>query len=300
MRTTDAAKLAAGKAAQQFYQRGRKSVKTTQENIEKVDDAVQHFKTQQAANAAKNQQTQRTAQAAKSIHNQQAQNTEIIVGCSGRNIRTSGGHFNEDTAVEDGIGSSTFNSIPFECGTIECQTFNVCLGSQFCRSPVGEHLVDGIFLCFFSSEDGFVSILLAVFGERGHKALGRNDIALAVHGVVFHKLVGWYAHSGKGPAVGIQTLRLQQGGVDISTTGIIVPRTAIIELLRLAVDGASAEYITKLVAADDGRGRCKGTFARTIGIAWLYGQGATVEEHVTAATDEIYCTMDVGGLEIIL
>ena len=32
-RTTDAAKLAAGKAAQQFYQRGRESVKTTQENI---------------------------------------------------------------------------------------------------------------------------------------------------------------------------------------------------------------------------------------------------------------------------
>lgn len=74
-RTTDAAKLAAGKAAQQFYQRGRESVKTTQENIEKVDDAVQHFKTQQAANAAKNQRVQRTAQAAKSIQNQQAQNT---------------------------------------------------------------------------------------------------------------------------------------------------------------------------------------------------------------------------------
>ena len=73
--TTDAAKLAAGKAAQQFYQRGRESVKTTQENIEKVDDAVQHFKTQQAAKAAKNQQVQRTAQAAKSIQNQQAQNT---------------------------------------------------------------------------------------------------------------------------------------------------------------------------------------------------------------------------------
>lgn len=74
-RMTDVAKLASGKAAHQIYQRGRKSVKTTQENIEKVDDAVQHFKTQQAANAAKNQQTQRTAQTAKSIQNQQAQYT---------------------------------------------------------------------------------------------------------------------------------------------------------------------------------------------------------------------------------
>ena len=76
-RTTDAAKLAAGKAAQQFYQRGRESVKITQGNIQKTADAVQHFKMKQAAKATRNQQaqgtTRRTVQSVGAAHNQLAQ-----------------------------------------------------------------------------------------------------------------------------------------------------------------------------------------------------------------------------------
>ena len=75
--TTDAAKLAAGKAAQQFYQRGKESVKTAQENIQKTADAVQQFKTKQSAKAAQNQQaqgtTRRTVQSVGSAQNQPAQ-----------------------------------------------------------------------------------------------------------------------------------------------------------------------------------------------------------------------------------
>lgn len=78
-RTTDAAKLAAGKAAQQFYQRGKESVKTTQGNIPKTAEAVQHFKAKQAAKSAQNQQAQetaqKTAQAVRSTQNQQARRT---------------------------------------------------------------------------------------------------------------------------------------------------------------------------------------------------------------------------------
>lgn len=74
-RTTDAAKLAAGKAAQQFHQRGRKSVKTTQENMKKAADAVQHFKTQQAAKAAQKQKAQEAAQTVKAAQKQQVRET---------------------------------------------------------------------------------------------------------------------------------------------------------------------------------------------------------------------------------
>lgn len=66
-RTTNVSKLAAGKAAQQFYQRGKESVKTTQNNIQKTADAVQQFKAQQAAKPAKNQQRQGTTQAQRTV-----------------------------------------------------------------------------------------------------------------------------------------------------------------------------------------------------------------------------------------
>lgn len=83
-RTTDTAKLAVGKAAQQFYQRGKESVKTTQENIQKTAEAIQQFKAKQAAKAAQNQQTQRsaqkTAQAVTAVQKQPAQHTAQSTG----------------------------------------------------------------------------------------------------------------------------------------------------------------------------------------------------------------------------
>lgn len=65
--TTNVSKLAAGKAAQQFYQRGKESAKTTQNNIEKTADAVRQFKAQQAAKTAKNQQRQGTTQIQRTV-----------------------------------------------------------------------------------------------------------------------------------------------------------------------------------------------------------------------------------------